>query len=413
MRMQLIKWSLILAVMASLGSCGLLRKSSTTPYSDSQVASDSTELSFRELEETEMNFMFSYYEQDGNNSAVTGGIGTEQLTDFTPKVVINVPINETTQLNIDGGFDRYTSASTDQIDSYTSSASSQDTRIHGNVGITKTLKDKGVTYSLKGGGSREYDYNSLQVGGSFSKTSKDGNREFGISGQVFFDTWETFYPEELRGKGELVPTKNRRSYNLALSYSQVINKRLQVSLMAEAVQQTGLLSTPFHRVYFAGESLPRLETLPANRTKIPVGLRLNYYVADFLLIRSYYRFYWDDWGVTAHTANIELPIKLNRFFSVYPFYRYHTQTAADYFQPFEGHSADATFYTADYDLAALSSHQYGAGIRFSPVEGITRIKRPFKKGTFLLRSVDLRYAHYTRSTGLAANIVSLGMNFTY
>jgi hypothetical protein len=37
----------------------------------------------RVLENTEIDILTSFYTQDGKNAAVTGGIGTEKLNDFT------------------------------------------------------------------------------------------------------------------------------------------------------------------------------------------------------------------------------------------------------------------------------------------------------------------------------------------
>jgi hypothetical protein len=118
--------------------------------------------------------------------------------------------------------------------------------------------------------------------------------------------------------------------------------------------------------------------------------------------------------VTAHTASVELPVKINRFLSVYPFYRYHTQTAADYFLPYKQHTLDEEFYTSDYDLSKLQSHTYGAGIRYSPVNGLARMKLPFKERPVLMvKSIDVKYSHYDRSTGLKADIISLGLSFSF
>ena len=44
--------------------------------------SDSSAYKEKKLRIDEVNFVSGYYTQDGNNSAVTGGIGTEKLTDF-------------------------------------------------------------------------------------------------------------------------------------------------------------------------------------------------------------------------------------------------------------------------------------------------------------------------------------------
>ena len=59
---------------------------------------------------------------------------------------------------------------------------------------------------------------------------------------------------------------------LDIGYAQVINQRLQLLLSAEAIYMTGLLSTPFHRVYFADQNKPDIERLPDNRLKIPLSL---------------------------------------------------------------------------------------------------------------------------------------------
>ncbi len=89
-----------------------------------------------------------------------------------------------------------------------------------------------------------------------------------------------------------------------------------------------------------------------------------------------------------------------------PFYRYHTQTAADYFAPFKAHSVNETLYTSDYDLSALISHKIGLGVRIAPV--YVRVKF-FKRG-FQKKYLELRGAFYTRDTGLMGNSGSLNKN---
>jgi len=377
------------------------------------VASDTSQVfKIKKLAESDASILFSYYEQDGANAAVTGGRGTEQLTDLTSKIIVNLALDEKNTISFDGGFDYYTSASTDNIDAFVSSASSKDLRVHGNIGYSRKAKN-GWTWGLKAGGSSEYDYNSLQFSAYVGKTSKDGNRTFGLSGQAFIDRWSLIYPAELRGQN-WVRTDQRRSYSFSASFSQVINKRMQMSITADMVTQSGLLGTPFHRVYFQDQAEARVENLPFNRLKIPVGIRFNYYVSDMLLIRSYYRYYWDDWGIQGHTASIELPIKINRFFSVYPYYRYHTQSGSTFFKPFGEHTTDVRYYTSDYDLANLSSHDIGGGIRYSPADGIGGLRLPGKKNRLLLlKEISLRYGHYTRTPSLKSNIISFGMNFSF
>ena len=372
---------------------------------------DTSSFKIEQIKESDISVLFSYYSQDGNNSPVTGGIGTEKLSDYTSKIIVNLVLDEKQSISLDGGFDYYTSASTDNIDRFVSSASSSDMRVHGNIGYSRKAAND-LSYGIKVGGSGEYDYSSVQFSGYISKISANGNRSYGLSAQAFLDKWSLIYPQELRGQN-WADTDLRRSFSASGSFTQVLNKRMQIGFTADFVKQTGLLSTPFHRVYFSDLSTVRVEKLPSERLKIPVGVRFNYYINDYLLLRTYYRYYWDNWGVEAHTAQVELPVKINRFFSVYPFYRYHTQSAADYFAAYQESDLGSEFYTSDYDLSKLTSHDFGLGVRYSPASGISSMKIPFTKRILTFKEIDLKYGHYSRSTGLVSNIISFGMNFTF
>lgn len=380
--------------------------------------------------ETEINILSSYYDQDGNHSAVTGGTGTELLTDFTPTVIVNVPLDSGKQISINAGIDFYTSASTDNIDDK-SSASGKDSREHVDFSYTQRLPYRRETFSVSGGLSTEYDVNSVSFGGSWTKESKDGNRELSFNGKAFLDKWKIYSPDEFRsrGIGDGQQSDNRNSYTFGIGFGQVLSKRLQASLTSEVVYQKGMLSTPFHRVFFNdgidveglterqlinSSKLRRVENLPTSRLKIPIGLRLNYYASDFLVLRSYYRYYWDDFGIIGHTMNLETALKISPFLSVIPFYRYNTQTAADYYKPFGEHQdGESLYYTSDNDLAGLSSNKFGLGVRYSPVFGIGRIKLPgIKDGSLLtFKGIDLRFAKYYRSDGLNAWIASFDLSF--
>ena len=394
----------------------------------------------RAADETTIDIIGGYYQQDGTHGAVEGGRGTQYLTDVSPTIIVNIPLDTVSRLSVNVGSDFYASASTDRIDYVLSTPSAHDARIHGDFGYSREQKTQGTIWGVGAGVSKEYDYLSFNVAGSFAKTSRDGNRQLSVAGQFFQDRVTLITPIELRDFSSVSRSKSqygsdtRQTYNLTATYSQVLTKRLQAAISTELVSQNGLLSTPFQRVYFRDSttpnpitavpegfaqpaaSAPAIEQLPRSRFKYPVSLRLNYYASDVVQIRGFYRFYNDNFGITAHTAELELPVKVTPFFVLYPFYRYHTQTAADYFAPYAQHSVRDAFYTSDYDLAAFSAHKVGLGLRYSPVYGIGRFHVPGKNAQGLPRimrfkSLDLRYAHYQQSTDLVANIVSFDMGF--
>ncbi|MDB5196996.1 MAG: hypothetical protein JWP88_1367 [Flaviaesturariibacter sp.] len=376
-------------------------------YSQAASPADSSKYKHRQLSVSEVNLVSGYYSQSGNNSAVTGGVGTEKLTDISNTVEVKLSrydkhLREHT-MNVEIGIDHYSSASSDNIDPYTiSSASSADTRFYPSVGYS-IKNENGLTLGASTSFSREYDYTSTGFGLNLAKASKDGNRELSLKLQAYLDSWKVILPIELRPNGRKDEGATpRNSYSASLAFSQVVNQRFQYSLLLDLITQSGLLGTSYQRVFFDNGS-ENYERLPTSRFKVPIGMRANYFISDRIILRSSYRYYIDDWGVKAHTAELEVPVKLTPFFSVSPFYRYYTQTAADYFAAYKKHYSSAGYYTSDYDLSKFNSGFLGAGFRFTPEKGVLRLKH--------WSMLEVRYGRYSRSNGLAAHILSLHARF--
>ncbi|MCB0284901.1 MAG: hypothetical protein KDF60_20140, partial [Calditrichaeota bacterium] len=127
----------------------------------------------QEKKPVEIDFLFNYYDQNGDHSAVTGGKGTEELNNIGTKVIINVPLNENKALNVSLNADVYTSASSDNIDPVRTGASGQDLHTYGHIDYSVELPESNSAYSLGLGFSNEFDYNSLSFGGSYTISSND------------------------------------------------------------------------------------------------------------------------------------------------------------------------------------------------------------------------------------------------
>lgn len=377
---------------------------------NAQEVKDSTGYESRKLKIEEINLVSSYYQQNGENAAVTGGIGSQKLTDIAN--VFDVRLfkydrkHRKHTFDIEIGLDNYTSASSDRIDlKANSSASHGDTRIYPSLTWTVENEKKGTTFGAGVSSSKEFDYLSFGANVSFAQKTRNRNGEFAVKFQTYQDIVKVIAPVELRQGGEEdkdYPSANRRTYAGSLSYSQIINQRLQVTLLADLVSQSGYLSMPFYRVYFTDGSVHQ-EKLPDSRLKIPIGFRANYFLGDRFIIRTYYRFYTDDWGLTSHTANIEVPVKITPFVSVSPFYRYYTQSAVKYFAPYQQHSGSDQYYTSNYDLSKFSSNFVGAGIRLAPPRGVFGLQH--------FNMIELRYGHYMKNINMSSNIVSVNLKF--
>jgi Protein of unknown function (DUF3570) len=377
-----------------------------------QTPADSTGFKSRKLKVEEVNLVSSYYRQDGDNAAVTGGIGSQHLTDIANIIDVKLTCYDKKlrkhSFGIELGIDHYSSASSDKIDlKANSSASSADTRVYPALSWLMDNEKKGTSFGIGLSSSTEFDYQSFGANISFAKKTKNRSGELTAKIQTYLDQVSLILPIELRpgngnNNGDDYASTARNTFAGSLSYSQIINKRLQVMLLADAVQQQGYLSLPFHRVYFKDASVHQ-ENLPDNRFKIPLGIRASYFAGDNIIIKTYYRFYTDSWGLNSHTADIEIPVKITPFLSVSPFYRYYNQTAIKYFAAYHAHTVQDKFYTSNYDLSAFSSNFFGAGLRATPPKGVFGINH--------FSMIEIRYGHYAKNIRMNADIVSLNLKF--
>ena len=129
--------------------------SQTNTKQTTSAANDSTNYQSRKLHVDEVNIVSAYYHQDGNNSAVTGGIGTEKLSDIANTFDLQISKfdkwGKKNTFTFEIGVDYYTSASSDKIDPYSiSSASMQDTRVYPSLNWTKSNEKTGNSYGFSG-----------------------------------------------------------------------------------------------------------------------------------------------------------------------------------------------------------------------------------------------------------------------
>ncbi len=369
----------------------------------------------RSLKLDEVNLVSSYYWQNGDHSAVTGGKGTEQGSDLANGLELKwVGYDQDTvrrSLVASLGIDYHTAASQANV-SLTGGAKSYGTRIYPSLNWSVENLHKGTTFEMGAYYSGEYSYHSIGLDAGYSqKTIHNG--EFSVKINGYYDRVKLIYPSELRpgtvvvtsasgsGGSSAIPSDPRVTLDGSFSFSQIINARLQGSVAADLVFQGGELSLPFHRVYFPNGT-DAVELLPSTRFKIPIGFRLNYFMGDNIILRSYYRFYLDSWGIFSQTASLEVPVKINPFLSVSPFYRYYTQTAAKYFAPYEKHSASDSYYTSNYALSAFNSQFFGTDFRLALVKGLWGSD---------IKVVEIRYGHYTQTTDLVSDVISVNLTF--
>jgi hypothetical protein len=405
---------------------------------------DSSGYNPRRLRIDEIDFVSSYYSQNGDHSTVTGdnpnflgnGVFTNsvKVTDISngldlKLVWLDKALNKNT-LSVGLGFDFHTAASQAYV-SATGASKTTGTRIYPSLDWTTENAKNGSTFGIGTYYSGEYNYKSLGADAHFSVKTDNKMGEFSAKLQGYFDHVTLIYPSEfipnttttttgtttvvttasgstILSDGETVhhhaniPSSPRNTYSASLSYSQIINSRLQIMFLGDVVTQNGYLGLPFHRVYFS-TGKDTIEKLPSSRFKLPVGFRANYFLGDNIILRAYYRYYADDWGIRSNTVGLEVPYKITPFFSISPFYRFYSQSASTYFAPFEAHSPTDEYYTSNYEYAKFNSQFFGVGFRIAPPNGVF--------GWQGLHEMEIRYGHYSQTTDLVSDVVSLSLGF--
>ena len=363
----------------------------------------------REVPKTEIEAVFSYYDQTGNHSAVTGGTGTEKLNVYATSITIKRSFKGYNKLVFNGGSDIISSASTDKIDDVVSSASLKDGRTFANIAYQRNFKK--TMFSLGGGSgfSIESDYLSIPLSFNVSYTTPDGMRTHDLDIKALFDDlrWGRLNPDYHRPVKLIYPNEintinwfdiyRRNTFSVKYALTQIVNKQLIVALFPEVVYQKGLLSTPFHRVYFADQSL-KVENLPDNRLKLMLGFKANYFTLGNIILKAGYSIYWDSFDILANSFDLETPYKIKPLLILSPFVRIYKQSPSGYFKPYMTHNTNECFYTSDYDLSKLTTLKTGMGIKFRPNTFLTK--------NLYLKTLSLRYAWYKRSDHLNANIVT-------
>ena len=346
----------------------------------------------------DVDFLFNYYQQDGDNSPVTGGIGTEDMDVSSPVIAVTWKVNDDWTLRSDLGVDSITSASVDAMDAQISSASRQDSRAFWNVTGSRRMGDQTIT--LLAGISTEYDYGSAMLGFGWSREFNQRNTTFGARLRHYADTLD-LYDIDGVDQGE----DDRASTDLALSLSQVLGPKTLLSAELYLGRQNGYLGTPFHEVILQDGSRVT-ERLPDDRSRMALGVWLNHAFSKRFVGRFYYRFYDDDWGIRAHTVELEPQFKIGERSWIYPILRFHSQEGADYFGLPSTFVGTEDFITADRDLSEFTSEKLGIGYRTTFAPG--------RKGwTRRMRSFETRLSVYSREDGLESTSASVAWGWRF
>lgn len=225
----------------------------------------------------------------------------------------------------------------------------------------------------------------------------------------------------LPGSEEVDRSQFRKAYRQTVNWRSTmditLDERTTMGAILDVTRQWGLLSTPFHRVYFndgvADEQYKevRVERLPSQRLRVALGVEVRRYLNYRFIVRGGVRGYVDDWGMSVYAAHVDLPIRLTPALRLVPGYRFSWQSGTRYFVGYSVAMPNSLeYYTSDRDLAWATMHKPSLELRWSPLQRVLNVRSNDRTRTvFSIDAIGLRWSAYDRSDGLTATSITLGI----
>lgn len=299
---------------------------------------------------------------------------TERVTVFTPSLYGSV-YNPTAGWNVSGSYlvDVVSAASADIV----STASPRYEEVRHAGGLSGAYKPGDLGGNVYASVSREPDYLAYTVGGAGTYDIFEKNASI-LLGYT--------YAHDIAGKNT-TPFEvfsrpvDTNSFKLGLTY--VLNRRALLTLIADAILQTGDTSKPYRFVPMFAPGIvvqPGLSVQHVNEVRLPEraaehvpGSRNRYALSvgfanrfEGATLRIDERLYTDNWGIKATSTDIRFLADLGQRITLGPHVRLHSQTPVDFWQRAyvsKGVTDIPTLRTGDRELGALTSVGGGTYLR--------------------------------------------------
>ncbi|MEJ2403757.1 MAG: DUF3570 domain-containing protein [Candidatus Thiodiazotropha sp.] len=212
--------------------------------------------------------------------------------------------------------------------------------------VSKTSTSNVDTITASSGGSSSGGI-GIGSGSGSSSSSSDGDSEDSEESSAF-----SLFDGERKLKADLL-----------LGVTQILSRQALMQLNYTLNLSDGYLNDPYKVVSLvdsSGEPTDAVfEKRPDQRAGNALLWKLVYHLPRDVMHLSY-RYYWDDWGIKSHTADLSYRMALWGDNYLQPHIRYYNQTKADFYYSALSDSTTLPDYaTADYRMAEMTSTTAG------------------------------------------------------
>ena len=275
------------------------------------------------------------------------------VTVYGPSVLVRKKIGESVGVSFNGDVDMVSSAS---IDVLSAASPYKERRVQLNPGV-EYLRGKS-TYGISYLRSNEPDYLSDNASFSISEDMFGDLTTVTLGFSRGWDDVKQHLVDKVHSTDSFVDKgrMDRRNYRVGLS--QILTKKLLVTMNYESSAQEGYLQNPYRRVRYGDANSTSIsyqsEVYPRTRASNAVGIDGRYYLSYGASIKAGYRYYNDTWGIQGQTGELEYVHSFNTRWTAEGSVRYYTQTRADFYSDLFPFIDAQNFLARDRELATFS-----------------------------------------------------------
>ncbi len=277
--------------------------------------------------------------------------------------------------------------------------------------------------------SSETDYFSLGLSDSVKRDFNNKLTTVSAGLGLTFDTVKPSggVPVEMQLMSTPTPTTgegeddgmHKNTVNLLLGVTQILSRRSLTQLNLAYASSSGYLTEPYKFLSVVdtlGNTIDyRYEKRPDTRNSTALYWKWQYQLPEDVVYVSY-RYFSDDWGINAHTADVKYRYELGDGMYLQPHLRLYQQTAADFYHHSLAGLADQPQYaSADLRLGEMTSRTIGLkfGMPLQDGEFTARVEQMVQEGNSHPSDAIGIQQNYDLYPTLTATIVQVGYRFKF
>ena len=212
---------------------------------------------------------------------------------------------------------------------------------------------QGIDWIGSLGYSGEDDYKALSGGLEIMKAASQPGLVY--SGGLQF-SYDKLNPVRGRSSQNVIDSARKDTLSAFTGLSWDVSKSTALQLGASLTWHDGYLSDPYKRVFIVDEADTRADQRPDQRILWSLNSKLRHYLAHIrTALRADYRYFFDDWGVRAHTMKLGSTTRFGDSWTIHPSLRWTSQSQADFYSVYFESAPANGLASSDYRLSPFGA----------------------------------------------------------